>query len=99
MFIVLLPLQWNYPSALKIQCHIVKNTLIQIAYSAILPTGYIQRKVVKTSEYFITFIYTDTQVRPFAVRFRRVPWNGYNVVTSVPDRQTVAPQERDLEAE
>jgi len=26
-------------SALKTQCHIVKNTLLQTAFSAILPTG------------------------------------------------------------
>jgi len=26
-------------SALKVQCHFVKNTLLQIAFSAILPTG------------------------------------------------------------
>jgi len=25
--------------ALKIQCHVVKNTLLQTAFSAILPTG------------------------------------------------------------
>jgi len=27
-------------SALNIHCHIVKNTFLQIAFSAILPTGY-----------------------------------------------------------
>jgi len=26
-------------SALKIQCHVVKNTLLETAFSAILPTG------------------------------------------------------------
>jgi len=31
-------------SALKIQCHhVVKNTLLQTAFSAILPTGVIQK--------------------------------------------------------
>jgi len=27
-------------SALKIQCHVVKNALLQTAFSAIFPTGY-----------------------------------------------------------
>jgi len=29
-------------SSLKIQCHIVKNTLLQTAFSAILPTGVVK---------------------------------------------------------
>jgi len=28
-------------SALKIQCHIVKNTLLQMAFSGIFPTGLV----------------------------------------------------------
>jgi len=30
-----------FNSALKLQCNIVKNTLLQTAFSAILPTGYV----------------------------------------------------------
>jgi len=31
--------------ALKIQCHVVKNTLLQTAFSAILPTGRLERNI------------------------------------------------------
>jgi len=31
--------QFEGVSALKIQCHIIKNTLLQTAFSTILPTG------------------------------------------------------------
>jgi len=30
----------RFCSALKLQCHIVKNTFLQTAFSAILPTGF-----------------------------------------------------------
>jgi len=34
-------------SALNIQCHVIKNTLLQTAFSAILPTGILFLEVAK----------------------------------------------------
>jgi len=53
-------------SALKIQCHVVNNTLLQTAFSAILPTGIVQ--------FFIKFVSQEKGVLIFA--------NERNVVSS-----------------
>jgi len=43
-------------SALKIQCHVVKNALIQTAFWAILPTGILcvgaQKVTIQFSDYY-----------------------------------------------
>jgi len=43
-------------SAFKIQCHIVKNALLQTAFSAILPTGILQirRKSVPGNAFYLS---------------------------------------------
>jgi len=45
-----------YPySALKIQCHIVKNTLLHITFSAIFPTGEKKKRVAEYIAFSIPF--------------------------------------------
>jgi len=41
-------------TALKIQCHIVKKTLLQTAFSAILPTRNFKTKLIKRQNVFLT---------------------------------------------
>jgi len=47
-------------SALKIQCHVFKSTLLQTAFSAILPSGYISRFLFKA--YYSTSFASNTLV-------------------------------------
>jgi len=42
-------------SALKIQCHIVKNTLLHITFSAIFPTGEKKKRVAEYIAFSIPF--------------------------------------------
>jgi len=73
-------------SALKIQCHVVKNTFLQIAFSEILPTGIEGitegchiRMEISTKHTLLTFIQQPT-VHLGSIYFWRWHWWCFHLV-------------------